>query len=99
MNESDVYAHAMPLRGINQHTSTAGEGGLSIVGLIKKSGKISGYQLSDGSKVSKEQGVELARQNKIKGVAVAINQGTEYLRALPDAAENNNLSNLPSISE
>ena len=89
----------MPPREINEHTSTAGENALSIVGLVKKSGKISGYQLSDGSRISKEQGVELARQNKIKGVAVAVNQGTEYLRGLPDAAENNNLSNLPSISE
>ena len=92
-------ANMMPPRGINEHTSTAGENAFSIVGLVKKSGKISGYQLSDGSRISKEQGVELARQNKIKGVAVAVNQGTEYLRALPDAAENNNLSNLPSISE
>lgn len=97
MNDSDMKI--MPPRAINQHTSAAGESGLSIVGLVKKSGKISGYQLSDGSKVSKDQGVELARQNKIKGVAVAVNQGTEYLRALPDSAENNNLSNLPSISE
>ena len=97
MNDSDMKI--MPPREINRHTSTAGEGGLSIVGLVKKSGKISGYQLSDGSKLSKEQGVELARQNKIKGVAVATNQGTEYLRALPDSAENNNLSNLPSVSE
>ena len=97
MNDSDMKI--MPPRAINQHASTADAGGVSIVGLVKKSGKISGYQLSDGNKVSKDQGVELARQNKIKGVAVAVNQGTEYLRALPDAAENNNLSNLPSISE
>ena len=89
----------MPPSGINQHQSTAGADGLSIVGLIKKSGKISGYQLSDGSTVTKEQGVELARQNKIRGVAVATNQGTEYLRALPDGAENNNLGNLPSAQE
>lgn len=89
----------MPPPDINQHASTAGAGGLSVVGLIKKAGKISGYQLSDGSRVTKEKGVELARQNKIKGVAVAINQGTHYLRALPDSAENNNLGNLPSVSE
>ena len=89
----------MPPRGINAHESTAGEDGLAVVGLVKKSGKISGYQLSDGSKVSKEQGVLLAKDNKIKGVAVATNQGTEYLRALPDQAENNNLGNLPSTAE
>jgi len=89
----------MPPSGINQHQSTAGPDAISIIGLVKKSGKISGYQLSDGSTVSKEQGVELARQNKIKGVAVATNQGTEYLRALPDSAENNNLGNLPSTAQ
>ena len=89
----------MPPNGINAHESTAGEDGLAVVGLIKKAGKISGYQLSDGSKINREQGVEFARQNKIKGVAVATNQGTEYLRALPDGAENNNLGNLPSVTE
>ena len=89
----------MPPEGINKHASKAGEDGLSVVGLVKKSGKISGYQLSDGSKVSKEQGVQLAREDKIKGVAVATNQGTEYLRALPDSADGNNLGNLPSVSE
>ncbi|MCL2857600.1 MAG: DUF3892 domain-containing protein [Oscillospiraceae bacterium] len=98
MNEQNNQT-MMPPSGINQHQSTAGEDGLSIIGLVKKSGKISGYQLSDGNTVTKEQGVELARQNKIRGVAVATNQGTEYLRALPDGAENNNLSNLPSSAQ
>ena len=31
-----------------------------IVGLVKSSGRISGYQLSDGSTVSKEEGVSMA---------------------------------------
>ncbi|MCL2579171.1 MAG: DUF3892 domain-containing protein [Oscillospiraceae bacterium] len=87
----------MPPEGINQHASTAGEGALTITGLIKKSGKISGYQLSDGSRITKDQGVEMARQNKIRGVAVATNQGTEYLRGLPDQADSNNLGNLPTV--
>lgn len=89
----------MPPQNINQYTPNPGEDALTIVGLVKKSGKISGYQLSNGMKVTKAQGVDMAKMNQIQGVAVAVNQGTEYLRALPDGTENNNLGNLPSVSE
>jgi hypothetical protein len=41
----------------------------------------------------------MAKENKIKGVAVAEKKGTEYLRSLPDDNENNNLGNLPSVSK
>ena len=68
-----------------------------IVGLIKSSGKIKGYQLSDGSTISKEQGVSMAKAGEIKGVGVAHRKDSEYLKSLPDDSENNNLSNLPSI--
>ena len=34
-----------------------------IVGLVKKSGRITGYQLSDGSTVPKEEGVSMAKNN------------------------------------
>lgn len=70
-----------------------------IVGLVKHSGRISGYQLSDGSVVSKEDGVNMARAGEIQGVGIAHRNGTEYLKALPDGTENNNLGNLPSVSE
>lgn len=89
----------LPPKSINEVTPTPGADALSITGLIKSSGKISGYQLSDGENVSKEQGVRMAKENKIKGVAVAVKNGTEYLRSLPDDSENNNLGNLPSVSE
>ena len=69
-----------------------------IVGLVKSSGRVTGYQLSDGSTVSKQEGVELARQGDIKGVGIAHRKDTEYLKSLPDGSENNNLNNLPSIS-
>lgn len=71
----------------------------NIVGLIKSSGKITGYQLSDGQNVSKEEGVALAKSGEINGVGVAHRKGNEYLKALPDGSENNNLGNLPSVSE
>ncbi len=69
-----------------------------IVGLVKNAGRINGYQLSDGSTVSKEEGVALARAGEIKGVGIAHRKDTEYLKSLPDGTESNNLGNLPSIS-
>lgn len=69
-----------------------------IVALVKRSGKITGYQLSDGSTVSKEEGVAMAKAGEIQGVGVAHRKDTEYLKALPDGTEGNNLGNLPSIS-
>ena len=70
-----------------------------IVGLVKSGGKISGYQLSDGSSVSKEEGVAMAKSGDIQGVGVAHRNDSEYLKSLPDGTENNNLGNLPSVSE
>ncbi len=69
-----------------------------IVGLVKSSGKITGYQLSNGETVSKEQGVAMAKAGDIQGVGVAHRKDSEYLKSLPDGTEGNNLSNLPSIS-
>lgn len=69
-----------------------------IVGLVKSSGRIEGYQLSDGSTVSKEEGVAMAKAGEIQGVGVAHRKDTEYLKSLPDGTENNNLGNLPSVS-
>ena len=70
-----------------------------IIGLVKSSGKISGYQLSDGSTVSEEEGVSMAKAGDIRGVGVAHRKDSEYLKSLPDGTEGNNLSSLPSISK
>lgn len=69
-----------------------------IVGLVKVSGRVTGYQLSDGSTLSKEEGVALAKEGGIKGVGIAHRKGNEYLKSIPDGTEGNNLSNLPSVS-
>lgn len=69
-----------------------------IIGLVKSSGRISGYQLSDGSTVSKEQGVSMAKAGEIKGVGIAHRKDSEYLKSLPDGTAGNNLGNLPSVS-
>ena len=70
----------------------------SISKLIRNNGKISGYQLSDGTILSKSEGVALAKQGGIRGVAIASRTGSEYLRSLPDGSESNNLGDLPSTS-
>ena len=69
-----------------------------IVGLVKSSGRITGYQLSDGATVSKEEGVAMAKAGEIQGVGIAHRKDSEYLKSLPDGTENNNLGNLPSVS-
>ncbi|MGL5751164.1 MAG: DUF3892 domain-containing protein [Paraclostridium sp.] len=70
-----------------------------ITKLVKHSGDVVGYELSNGNIVSKEEAISLAKQGEILGVAVATNKGNEYLRSLPDGTENNNLSNLPIITQ
>lgn len=70
---------------------------VSITGLVKSSGRISGYQLSDDRIISREEGVSLAKAGKIKNVGIAHNKDTEYLKAIPDGSEDNNLSSLPTV--
>ena len=69
-----------------------------IIGLVKISGRITGYQLSDNSIVDKQQAVDMAKQGRIAGVGIAHRGDTEYLKSIPDGSENNNLGNLPSVS-
>ena len=69
-----------------------------IVGLVKEGGRITGYQLSDETFVSKLEAVSMAKQGQIAGVGIAHRGDTEYLKPIPDGNENNNLSNLPSVS-
>ena len=69
-----------------------------IVGLVKSSGRITGYRLSDGATVSKEEGVAMAKAGEIQGVGIAHRKDSEYLKSLPDGTEDNNLGNLPSVS-
>ena len=69
-----------------------------IVALQKRGGKVVGYKLSDQSVVSKEQAVSMAKQGKISGVGIAHRKNSVYLKSLPNGSENDNLSNLPSIT-
>ncbi len=81
----------------NEFIPTPKESAEAIDAIIKQSGEIIGYHLESGRSVSKEEGVEMAKQGLIRGVAVAENKGTEYLRSIADGEEGNNLSNLPVI--
>ena len=71
----------------------------SITGLVRKNGRIAGYELSDGRVLSKQEGVALAKQGGIRGVAIASRNGTEYLRSLPAGDESDNLGDLPSARD
>ena len=69
-----------------------------ITALVKEGGKVKGYQLSNGLTLEKDEAVALARQGGIVGVGISERNGNEYLKSIPDGTENNNLSNLPSVS-
>ena len=69
-----------------------------IVGLVKEGGRITGYQLSDETFVSKLEAVSMAKLGQIAGVGIAHRGDTEYLKSIPDGTENNNLGSLPSVS-
>jgi hypothetical protein len=85
----------MAMKEIPEPKSNAAE----ITALVKKSGKVTGYQLSNGKVLNKEAGVVLAKQGGIKGVGISERNGNEYLKSVPDGTEYNNLSNLPSLSQ
>ena len=77
---------------------TPNENAMTITGLVKEKGRITGYQLADNRIVSREEGVSLAKAGNIKGVGIAHNKDTEYLKSIPDDSEDNNLSSLPTVS-
>lgn len=84
---------------INKEIPTPNVDAKRITKLVKHSGEVIGYELSNGNIVSKDEAIGLAKQGEISGVAVATNKGNEYLRTLPDGTENNNLSSLPTITQ
>lgn len=69
-----------------------------ITALVKDGSRVTGYKLSDQSVVSKETAISMAKQGDIAGVGIAHRNNSEYLKAIPDSNQNNNLGNLPSIT-
>lgn len=70
-----------------------------ITALVKKDGEVTGYKLSDNSVVKKQDAIAMARNGEISGVGIAHKGDTEYLKSIPNGKENDNLGNLPSITE
>jgi len=94
-NNGDLSA--LPLNAMQEIPAPSADA-KQVVALVKQSGRVSGYQLSDGRILSKQEGVQLARQGGIQGVGISSRKGNEYLKSLPDQQEDNNLGNLPSVS-
>ncbi len=68
-----------------------------ITAVVKDGYTVTGYQLNNSQIVSKEEAISLARNGEISGVGISTNQGTEYLKSLPDQDTSNNLDSLPTI--
>lgn len=96
-NDSNTSSSSLPLNALDQIPQVKSDA-MEITGLTKESGKITGYQLSNGNIVSKEEGVRMAQNGEIKGVGIAHNGDTVYLKSLPDDNEYNNLGNMPTVS-
>lgn len=88
---------ALPLQAMKEIPEPSSNAA-TITALVKESGSVVGYQLSNGQTVTKDEGVALARQGGISGVGIAERDGYEYLKSVPDGEDFNNLSNLPSIT-
>lgn len=82
-----------------QEIPEPGPNAKQIVALVKKSGVITGYKLEDGRILSKSEGIQLAKQGGIQGVGISARKGKEYLKSLPDASDENNLGNLPTVMQ
>lgn len=71
----------------------------SITGLVRKNGKVSGYELSDGRVLSKREGVALAKQGGIGAWPSPAATAASTCAPSPDGTASNNLGDLPSSSQ
>ena len=95
---SNIPSSELPKAAMDE-IPTPKEDAMTITGLVKESGSVTGYRLSDNRLVSREEGIHLARNGQIRGVGIAHNGDTEYPKSLPDDTEDNNLSNLPTVNQ
>ena len=86
MNQKDNFKSTLPMAALDEIPQPS-ENAKEIVGLVKAQGKVTGYS----------EGVAMAKAGDIQGVGVAHRGDTEYLKALPDGKETNNLSSLPTV--
>lgn len=99
-NQSQNIAAQLLAQNANVIVSEGGAGAKSITKVVKHDQEVVGYELSDGSRVSMEQAIEMAGANQLEHVGVSTSKkGQPYIRSLADGDESNNLSNLPIIVE
>lgn len=96
MSEDKTDLSSLPMNALSD-IPTPNANAQRITALKKDSGRITGYQLSDGRVLDKAEGVMLAKQGGIQGVGISSRNGNEYLKSLPDDSDDNNLGNLPAI--
>lgn len=96
--ENNQGLHTLPMMAM-KYIPTPGPEAKHIVALVKKGGRVEGYQLEDGQVLSKQEGVSLAKAGGIAGVGVSTRKGNEYLKSLPDGTEGNNLNHLPTVPD
>ena len=96
-NSNNINGNALVKNTLDQ-IPQAKEGAKRITGLVKENGRVTGYQLSDNSIVEKPQAVQMAKQGEIMGVGIAHRGDNEYLKSIPNNKENDNLENLPTIT-
>lgn len=94
----DKTSHTLPRMAFTEMPNAKPDA-KKITALVKKGSTVTGYQLSDGSLLTKEEAVVRAKAGDIAGVGIATNKGTEYLKSLPDEMEGNNLTHLPSMPD
>lgn len=92
----DTLKHMLPRMAMDV-IPTPNADAKTITALVKSGSSVTGYQLSDGQIVSREEGVAMAKAGQIQGVGVAHKKETEYLKSLPDGTDDNNLSHLPTV--
>ena len=97
-NNKSNQSKKIPM-AINEITPETRPDAKEITCLVKDSGRVTGYKLSDGKTLTKEQGISMAKEGGIKGIGVATRNGNEYLRTLPETDQATQLSKLPSVSE
>ena len=95
---ADHISKNLPMNALNE-IPTPNADAKNITALKKDGGHVTGYQLSDGRVIDKPEAVNLAKEGGIQGVGISNRNGNEYLKSLPDDTENNNLSNLPSVTQ
>lgn len=93
--ENNSYGNAM---NTMQEIPNAKPNASKITAVVKNGSTITGYQLDNSKIVTKDEAIQMARSGDISGVGISTNQGTEYLKSLPDNTTSNNLDSLPTIS-